>query len=77
MKKLLAILLAAMMLLSFAACGESVETETNAPETNAPETTVAATDAPVENNNGCASAMDMGAAVLLMAAAAAVVLKKK
>ena len=46
MKKLLAVLLAAMMLLSLVACGGTNETEapvdneseTNAPETNAPET---------------------------------------
>ena len=44
MKKFLAILLAAMMLLSIVACGET--TETNAPETNAPETNAPETDAP-------------------------------
>lgn len=46
MKKLLAILLAAMMLLSLVACGGNTETETNAPETNAPETNAPETNAP-------------------------------
>lgn len=44
MKKLLAILLAAMMLLSLVACGETNETE--APETSAPETNAPETEAP-------------------------------
>ena len=44
MKKLLAVLLAAMMLLSLVACGETNETE--APETSAPETDAPETEAP-------------------------------
>ena len=46
MKKFLAILLAAMMLLTLVACGDN--TETNAPETDAPGTDAPETDAPAE-----------------------------
>lgn len=60
------------------AAPETKAPETTAtPETKAPETTVAATDALVENNGGCASVMGMGIAGVMMAAAAAVALKKK
>lgn len=50
MKKILAIVLAALMLVAFVGCGnDTVETEapeTNAPETNAPETNAPETEAP-------------------------------
>ena len=50
MKKILAMLLALVMVLSLAACGGEKPAETNAPETNAPETNAPAaetTEAPV------------------------------
>ena len=50
MKKILAMLLALVMVLSLAACGSEKPAETNAPETNAPETNAPAgetTEAPV------------------------------
>jgi hypothetical protein len=55
MKKLIAIVLSVLMVLSFAACGqtsdETTAPETNAPETNAPETNAPETQAPAVNDN--------------------------
>ena len=45
MKKLIAIVLSVLMVLSFAACGQTSD-ETTAPETNAPETNAPETNAP-------------------------------
>ena len=89
MKKLIAIVLSVLMVLSFAACGQTSD-ETTAPETNAPETQAPETEAPTNapeteapeteteaEKSGCGSAIGMTAAVMAFAAAAAVVLKKK
>ena len=58
MKKLIAIALSVLMVLSFAACGNTPEETTTeapettlAPETNAPETNAPETDAPAGNDN--------------------------
>lgn len=55
MKKVIAIVLALVMLASFAACGKKTTDgnapETNAPETNAPETSAPETDAPTADTN--------------------------
>lgn len=57
MKKLIAIALSVLMVLSFAACGQTPEDTTKAPETtlapetNAPETEAPETEAPAVNDN--------------------------
>ena len=51
MKKLIAIVLSVLMVLSFVACGQASDETTDAPETNAPETNAPEIDEPATNDN--------------------------
>ena len=75
MKKILALLLALVMVMSLAACGSSEAPATEAPE--APATDAPATEAPTtEAEGGCGSVIGFSVIAVLAAAAAAVALKK-
>ena len=63
MKKILAIVLAALMLVAFVGCGNTIEEteapETEAPETNAPETEAPETEAPEASESDANPALDI------------------